>query len=104
MNRAIKIIIISSLQLILLSGVNAANAETAYPIAGTQPDRRPEGAPFIRTYEKDKDWYANALTGLEQPYPYSFRFLEDQGAWHTPFTRPGMLKPYDVRQWHRDKK
>lgn len=105
MKRAIKIIIIGLLQTIILFGVNnVAYAESSYPIAGTQPDRRPVGAPFFQDYKKDKDWYARALTGLEQPYPFSFRFLEDQGNWYTPFTRPGMLDRYDVRQWHRSKK
>lgn len=41
-----------------------------------------------------------ALTGGEPPYPASLRFLEDQGAWHTPFTHPGMTGPYDIRRWH----
>ncbi|OYX43944.1 MAG: hypothetical protein B7Z02_07110 [Rhodobacterales bacterium 32-67-9] len=26
------------------------------------------------------------------------KFLEDQGAWYTPFTRPGMTGPYKIRQ------
>ncbi len=104
MKKAITIIIIGLLQSIVLFGANLAYAETSYPIAGTQPDRRPVGAPFIQNLKKDKDWYAKALTGLEQPYPFSFRFLEDQGRWYTPFTRPGMLDRYDVRQWHAIKK
>lgn len=41
-----------------------------------------------------------ALTGVEPPYPASLRFLEDQGAWHTPFIHPGMTGPYDIRRWH----
>ena len=104
MFRAIKIIIIGLLQAMILFNVSIANAETSYPIAGTQPDWRPVGAPFIQDYKKDKGWYARALTGLEQPYPISFRFLEDQGNWYTPFTRPGMLDRYDIRQWHGSKK
>jgi hypothetical protein len=38
---------------------------------------------------------------VSQPYPASLRFLEDQGNWYTPFNRPGMLPPYDIRGWHR---
>ncbi len=48
----------------------------------------------------DGDWYREALTGVERPYPYSLKFLEDQGAWYTPFNRPGMTGRYDIRHWH----
>jgi len=71
-----------------------------YPVAGVRPDARPAGAPTITTVTKDAAWYARALTGIDPPYPRSLRFLEDQGAWYTPFTRPGMLPPYDLRHWH----
>ena len=60
-----------------------ASDESSYPIAGTQPSHRPQGAPVI------------------QPYPYSLQFLEDQGNWHTPFTHPGMHGRYDIRGWYR---
>ena len=73
---------------------------SAAPIAGIAPDRRSEGAPRITTFAKDHAWYAAALSGLSEPYPASFRFLEDQGAWFTPFTRPGMTGPYDLRARH----
>jgi hypothetical protein len=46
-------------------------------------------------------WYAQALTGISQPFPYSLRFLEDQGNWYTPFNRPGMPGRYDIRGWHQ---
>ena len=71
-----------------------------YPIAGTQPDQRPEGAPEVSQMSKDRSWYDRALTGLYPPHPRSFRFLEDQGNWYTPFTIPGMTGPYDIRGWH----
>ncbi|MCB9871633.1 MAG: hypothetical protein H6983_09120 [Ectothiorhodospiraceae bacterium] len=77
-----------------------AAAET--PIAGTQPGARPAGAPVVSTMNHDGEWYARALTGLAPPYPRSFRFLEDQGAWYTPFDRPGMTGRYDIRGWHTD--
>ncbi len=70
-------------------------------VAGTQPFERPAGAPVVQEMEKDGGWYGKALTGVTQPYPESLRFLEDQGAWYTPFTRPGMSGPYDVRAWHK---
>lgn len=81
------------------SGI-AASSEGGYPIAGTQPSERPAGAPFILEVQKPPGWYAMALTGISQPYPYSLRFLEDQGNWYTPFDRPGMHGRYDIRGWY----
>lgn len=72
----------------------------AYPIAGVEPWHRPTGAPVIKEVRKDKAWYRRALHGIRPPYPASFRFLEDQGNWYTPFNHPGMLPPYDLRRWH----
>ena len=72
-----------------------------YPIAGLQPERRPENAPAITTVDKHEAWYQQALTGLSAPYPESFKFLEDQGNWHTPFNQPGMTGRYDLRGWHQ---
>lgn len=69
-------------------------------IAGLNPSQRPEGAPVIREVDKPEGWYTRALTGISRPYPPSLRFLEDQGNWYTPFNRPGMLPPYDLRGWH----
>jgi hypothetical protein len=71
-------------------------------IAGTTPSQRPVGAPVIVDVQRDAEWYRRALTGISTPYPASLRFLEDQGNWYTPFTRPGMLPPYDIRGWHVD--
>lgn len=82
----------------LASGPMAA--EYSFPIAGLTPWQRPAGAPVITQFEKDADWYTQALHGITRPYPPSFRFLEHQGAWHTPFDRPGMPPPYDIRNWH----
>lgn len=70
-------------------------------IAGTEPSQRPTGAPVLTTLAKGADWYRTALTGITPPYPTSLRFLEDQGAWYTPFNRPGLTGPYDIRNWHR---
>ena len=69
-------------------------------IAGVNPSSRPEGAPAITEFTKNAAWYEEALRGVERPYPMSFRFLEDQGAWYTPFNRPGMNGRYDIRHWH----
>lgn len=70
-------------------------------IAGTEPSHRPTGAPEITQVTKDGTWYASALTGVSQPYPYSLRFLENQGHWFQPFIHPGMTGPYDIRGWHQ---
>ncbi len=69
-------------------------------IAGTKPYQRPQAAPVLNAAPKDGAWYNRALTGISKPYPYSLRFLEEQGNWYTPFNRPGMAPPYDIRHWH----
>jgi hypothetical protein len=79
-------------------------AAADYPIAGLTPDQRPAGAPSIQEVSKGPDWFAQALQGVDKPYPASLQFLEDQGNWHTPFNRPGMPPPYDIRHWHTVKK
>ncbi|MBV1865391.1 MAG: hypothetical protein KUG74_13310 [Rhodobacteraceae bacterium] len=81
----------------LLGGVGVAQAQF---IAGVNSEQRPVDAPVITQFVKDSDWYTRALTGVEAPYPSSLQFLEDQGAWFNPFTRPGMPGPYDIRGWH----
>lgn len=68
-------------------------------IGGSTPGKRPD-APVINAVKHDGSWFEQALTGVEQPYPYSLRFLEDQGNWYTPFNRPGMTGKYDIRGWH----
>ncbi|MFV0410841.1 MAG: hypothetical protein ACK5LJ_14445 [Paracoccus sp. (in: a-proteobacteria)] len=69
-------------------------------IAGTDPSQRPAGAPVITEFVKSDEWYQAALTGVSEPYPASLGFLDDQGAWFTPFIHPGMTAPYDIRGWH----
>ena len=78
-----------------------SSSALAYPIAGLTPDQRPVGAPVIKEMKKTPEWYTNALRGVSEPYPYSLKFLEDQGAWYTPFIHPGMMPPYDIRGWHQ---
>ena len=65
------------------------------------PWQRPAGAPVITEVVRTPAWYGQALTGISQPFPYSLRFLEDQGNWYTPFNRPGMPGRYDIRGWHQ---
>lgn len=83
--------------LALLAG--AAGAE--YPVAGTQPHARPAGAPTITAVTRDQGWYQRAVHGISQPIPPSLGWLDSQGNWYTPFTRPGMPPPYDIRGWHK---
>ncbi len=69
-------------------------------VAGVIPNQRPANAPVITQMAKDDAWYQHALTGIAPPYPASFRFLEDQGAWFNPFQHPGATGPYDIRNWY----
>lgn len=88
---------------LLLSLGQATASESNYPIAGTQPDSRPAAAPVAKPITKTGDWYTQAVTGVEEPYPASLQFLENQGKWYTPFNKPGMTGPYDLRNWHKEK-
>jgi len=87
--------------LALMLGLHNLALASDVPIAGLNPYERPAGAPVITSYDKAGDWYTKALTGVSQPYPGSLRFLEDQGPWNTPFNKPGMTGPYDIRGWHK---
>ncbi|MEW5787665.1 MAG: hypothetical protein AB1899_07410 [Pseudomonadota bacterium] len=94
------VLIVSAFTLTWPCPVPAA-AEGEPAIAGEAPYRRPQDAPSVTAFTRDAAWYRQALTGVSRPYPASLRFLEDQGRWHTPFTRPGMTGPYDIRNWHQ---
>lgn len=79
---------------------SAGAAVQAPAVAGLQPDRRP-AAPVVTEVARPGEWYARAFTGIVQPYPWSLRFVNEQGNWHTPFREPGMTGRYDIRGWHR---
>ncbi len=96
-----KLVPLAGVVLASLGHVGAQASQTTLSVAGTKPDQRPADAPVVHELEKNGAWYDHALTGVDSPYPYSLRFLEDQGAWFTPFTRPGMTGPYDIRGWHQ---
>ncbi len=85
--------------LLLLFAPNGQADDIPY-VAGTKPSERPATAPVLTEVNKDAAWYSNALHGVEQPYPYSLHFLENQGNWFIPFTHPGMTDRYDLRGWH----
>jgi hypothetical protein len=91
--------IFTSLTLVGISAITSvAAAAEPQVVGGMTPDRRPEGFPKITTYEFDSK---RALHGISKPYPTSIeQWLDDQGAWFTPFNRPGMTGHYDIRDWY----
>ena len=70
-------------------------------VAGLTPNQRPGGAPVVREFAPGADWRSRALAGVSEPVPDSLDFLDSQGAWYTPFNRPGMPGYYDLRNMHR---
>lgn len=87
---------------LVVSFAGTVEAEVTF-ISGVQPDQRPANAPVIAEVKKNSEWYKKALTGVTPPYPSSLKFLESQGNWYIPFTRPGMVGYYDIRGWHSTK-
>lgn len=85
----------------LMIGGSALADEGVTFVSGVDPSVRPADAPAVMMVSKDARWYQTALNGVTAPYPASLRFLDDQGAWYTPFTEAGMTGPYDIRGWHR---
>ncbi|MCP4075487.1 MAG: hypothetical protein GY744_04810 [Gammaproteobacteria bacterium] len=98
-----KLATISALCCVLMSTtIFSLSVAADYPIAGTKPSQRPEGAPTIEWVQKrDRSWYQKGLTGVTPPYPRSLYFMDNQGNWYTPFINPGMTGPYDLRGWHK---
>lgn len=92
--------LVFSLVALIITNTPSSAEELLY-IAGTNPAQRPQNAPTLTTEQKDAQWYARALTGVEQPYPASLQFLEDQGSWFSPFNHAGMTDRYDIRGWYR---
>ena len=82
----------------LLAPGGALLAQSGF-VAGTTPDRRPVGAARCERGGRDAAWWARCGRGISQPLPPNLGG-QDQGAWYTPFNRPGMLPPYDLRGWH----
>lgn len=80
--------------------LSTACAQDAYPVAGLAPHLRPKSAPVVRMFEPTPDWRGKALSGVGEPIPAGLKFLDNQGAWYTPFAHPGMTGPYDLRGWH----
>ena len=84
-----------------LAIASGANAASMYPVAGTQPDRRPDNAPVIRDSARPSE--EKFFFGVVKPRPASLSWFADQGGWYTPFNRPGATGPYDIRGWHTKK-
>jgi len=80
--------------------ISAPHADESRWIAGLDPTTRPANAPTISTDQHSAVWHTQALNGISVPIPESLDFLDDQGNWFTPFTRPGMVGLYDLRGWH----
>ena len=79
---------------------NPAVADSTVSVAGLAPFERPEGAPALGEFQQTAEWRAKSLRGISEPLPPSLKFIDSQGAWYTPFDHPGMLGPYDLREWH----
>lgn len=70
-------------------------------VAGLAPYERPQGAPVLLVAPAAAVRAEESLHGISEPIPASIKnFLDDQGAWHTPFSWPGATPPYDLRGWH----
>lgn len=92
----LQILVVISLHLF----ISASQADEGPWIAGLDPAMRPANAPTISTVQHSADWRAHALSGITAPVPEGLDFLNDQGNWFTPFSRPGMVGLYDLRGWH----
>lgn len=86
---------------LLMSTGSVLAASLSPPMAGLQPNRRP-ALPMLNEGARPVEWYQQAFWGIEMPYPWSLRFVNDQGNWYSPFIAPGMTGRYDIRGWHRN--
>lgn len=75
----------------------ACGVAGAAPVAGLSPAERPAGAPVVRQHTLMPERTVRLTEGVSRPLPKGLGFLKDQGAWYTPFDRPGMGAPYDLR-------
>lgn len=69
-------------------------------VAGLVPNQRPADAPVIQEFAPSSDWRTKSLVGISKPIPASLDFIDNQGAWYTPFNQPGMPGYYDLRNLH----
>ena len=83
----------------LLPGMFSAAYGAETYVAGFRPDMRPAGYPVVVRFEGLEGWKEQAVRGLGQPV-VGVKFLDDQGAWYTPFNRANLLGRYDLRGLH----
>jgi hypothetical protein len=89
-----------SLALALIGAAPVLAEANGFPIAGLTPSQRPAGAPVITKFAPPANWDERMFHGISRPLPASLAWTKDQGAWYTPFNRPGMTpSPYDIRGW-----
>jgi hypothetical protein len=81
-------------------GIAGDNPPAGRYLAGSAPFQRPADAPVIKSRNVTPEMRAHALRGVVEPVPASLKFLNDQGAWYTPFDQAGMPGYYDLRQLH----
>lgn len=84
----------------LACSLNVLAQSPVPPVAGLQPDRRPETAPVLRSAPVDAAIKSTRLTGITAPWPGNVERIAEQGAWYSPMFHPGMRGPYDLRGWH----
>lgn len=77
-----------------------APADALAPVAGLQPDRRPESAPRLAAHTVDAALKQRRLSGIGQPWPGNVERIAEQGAWYSPMFARGMLGRYDLRGLH----
>lgn len=78
---------------------STAEGEAPPAVAGLLPTQRPSAAPRVTRAAPPPEAVARARRGIDQAQR-GFSFLSDQGAWYTPFDRPGMTGRYDLRRLH----
>jgi hypothetical protein len=84
----------------LLAWGGHAVADAAPAVAGLTPFERPAGAPVISSFAPSEAWKQRAVRGIDEPQN-GLKFLNDQGAWYSPFLQPNLPGRYDIRQMHR---
>jgi hypothetical protein len=98
--RAVCVATLSGLSWLAAMPAAATDAAPRF-VAGLAPWQHPAAAPAIKEFAPGDAWRTAALRGVDTPVPDTIaRFLDSQGAWYTPFTRPGMPGPYDLRGMH----
>lgn len=85
--------------LVSLVGIGTVSAAEK-SVAAERRSTRPAGAPTLTQFGRTDAWRAEALRGVSQPHPAGLKFLDSQGAWYTPFDRPGVPDRYDLRGLH----